>query len=71
MEAYEFYWRDEKGKEHFIGILPERRKDPKRITNKSIINWGRKIAGNKPGLILKNLYFVQVKVEDFRYKAQS
>ena len=23
MMAYEFYWRDETGKEHFIGILPE------------------------------------------------
>jgi len=49
MEAYEFYWRDIYGKDHLIGILPERRKDPKRITNKSIMNWGRKIVGNKPG----------------------
>ena len=66
MEAYEFY---SYGKDHLIGILPERRKDPKRITNKSMMNWGRKIVDNKPGLILKNLYFVQVKVEDYRYKA--
>jgi len=26
MVAYEFYWGDGKGKEHFIGILPERRR---------------------------------------------
>jgi len=38
MEAYEFYWRDDKGKEHFIGILPERRKNPKRITKESVLN---------------------------------
>ncbi len=29
------------------------------------MNWGRKIAGNKPSLNLKNLYYDQVKVEDF------
>jgi len=71
MEAYEFYWRDSYRKGHLIGILPERRKDPKRITNKSIMNWGRKVVDNKPSLNLKNLYFVQVKVEDFGYKAHS
>ena len=49
MEAYEFYWGDSYGKDHLIGILPERRKDPKRIANKSIMNWGRKIVDNKPG----------------------
>lgn len=35
------------------------------------MNWERKIVGNKPSLNLKNVYFVQVKVEDFRYKAHS
>ena len=71
MEAYEFYWCDGQGEDRLIGILPERRKDPKRITKKLIMNWGRKIVGNKPGLNLKNLYFVQVKVEDFTYKVHS
>jgi hypothetical protein len=40
MMAYEFYWRDETGKEYLIGILPERRKDPERITKESALNWG-------------------------------
>jgi hypothetical protein len=31
-----------KGGNYFIWILPERRKDPERITQESIINWGRK-----------------------------
>jgi hypothetical protein len=44
-EADEFYWRDSYGKDHLIGILPERRKDPKRITNKLIMNRKRKILG--------------------------
>jgi hypothetical protein len=58
--GYEFYCRDEIGKEHIIGILPERRKNPERITEESILNWGRKIIGSHPDV--KNIYFVQVKM---------
>jgi hypothetical protein len=38
MIAYEFYMRDETGREHFLGILPERRANPKKITKESILN---------------------------------
>ena len=58
MTAYEFYYRDEKGKEHFIGILPERRKDPKRITKESVLNWGRVVIGESSDVT--DLYFVRV-----------
>jgi len=58
MTAYEFYYRDERGKEHFIGILPERRKDPKRITRESVLNWGRMVIGESPDVT--DLYFVRV-----------
>jgi hypothetical protein len=58
MVAYEFYWRDETEKPHFIGILPERRKKPERITLESILNWGRKVIGDHSGL--SDIYFVQV-----------
>jgi hypothetical protein len=71
MVAYEFYWRDSQGEDYLIGILPERRKDTKRITKKSIMNWGRKIVDNKRGPNLESLYFIQVKVEDARYKVRS
>ncbi len=46
MVAYEFYWCDEKAKEHCIGILPERRKIPERITQESILNWGWMVVGD-------------------------
>jgi len=47
MLIYEFYYRDEMGRDLFIGILKERRKNPERITAESILNWGRKaIAHN-------------------------
>jgi hypothetical protein len=60
MVAYEFYWRDETEEEHFIGILPERRKNPERISDESIINWVRKILGD--GGEIKNIYFTKVDV---------
>jgi hypothetical protein len=41
MVAYEFYLNDSKGNKNLIGILPERRRVPKRITQKSILRWGR------------------------------
>ena len=34
MLSYQFYWLDEKGKDHLVGILPERRFNPERITNR-------------------------------------
>ncbi len=41
MVAYEFYLNDSEGNKDLIGILPERRKNQKRITQKSILRWGR------------------------------
>jgi len=60
MVAYEFYLKNEEG-DKLIGILPERRRDPKRITPESIMNWGR-ILGDNAGIDVKDLYFVQVEV---------
>ncbi len=60
MVAYEFYWRNDKETEHLIGILPERRKDPERITRKSIMNWGKKILGDHSEA--ENLYFIEVEM---------
>ena len=60
MVAYEFYWLNGEEKEHFIGILPERRKDPKRVTKKSIMNWVKNFLGDNKDI--KNIYFVQVEI---------
>ena len=59
MIAYEFYCRDETGEGHLIGILPERRKNPERITKESILRWVWKVIGDNSDL--NSLYFVQVK----------
>jgi len=60
MIAYEFYWRDEIGTEHLVGILPERRKSPKRISKESILNWVWMVIGDN--LDGNNIYFVQVEL---------
>jgi hypothetical protein len=62
MVAYELYSFDEKAGIEFIGILPERRKDPKRITKESVLNWGRMILGmNGDG---KEIFFKRITIED-------
>lgn len=61
MLSYEFYWKDEGGDVHLIGILPERRRDKDRITNDSIMNWVKKVIGN--GNIKNNIYFDQVTID--------
>ena len=60
MVAYEFYWRDEIGKEHLVGILPERRKNSMRITKESILKWVSMVIGNN--LESNKIYFVQVEL---------
>jgi hypothetical protein len=60
MIAYEFYWRDEIGKEHLVGMLPERRKNPVRITKESILNWVSMVIGDN--LDGNHVYFVQVEL---------
>jgi hypothetical protein len=59
--AYEFYIRDDTEHLHLIGILPERRKDPLRITRESIMKWGMMVAGDD--VDVNNIYFVQIEVQ--------
>jgi hypothetical protein len=45
MIAYNFYVRNAKNNCEHIGVLPERRRNTERITDESIINWGKKYFG--------------------------
>ena len=47
MLGYQFYCLDEKGKNHLIGILLERRFNLPRITDRSFINWAREVIGTR------------------------
>ena len=56
MVAYEFYWRDSvEGYQH-IGTLPERRMNPARITEESVMNWAREILGD--GIDFNRIFFI-------------
>jgi hypothetical protein len=46
MIAYEIHWRY-MGKDHLIGVLPERRRKPERITLGSIFAWTRTFLHDK------------------------
>ena len=61
MVAYEFYCLDEAKEEHLIGILPERRRDPGRITRDSIQNWGRMLIGDDLGF--NGIFFTPVTID--------
>jgi hypothetical protein len=60
MVAYEFHWHDETEGSHRIGVLPERRTDPKRITKESVINWVKSVVGDD--LEADKLSFTQVEI---------
>ena len=54
---YKFYLRDAIKGDVFLGALPERRKNPQRITEESIINWGRKYFGKNTKE--KDIFFIK------------
>jgi len=64
MLAYEFYMRDPVKESELVGILPERRKDPARITQESVLNWAENVFGN--GLSNKDIYFIEVTINEDR-----
>jgi hypothetical protein len=61
MVAYEFYWPDPKGGYQIIGVLPERRKNPMRITKESVMNWGKMLLDNDADS--KNIFFRRVTID--------
>jgi hypothetical protein len=60
MVAYEFYLHDPVKGYELVGILPERRKNPERITQESIMRWGENIFSKD--LNTKDIYFIQVTI---------
>lgn len=62
MVAYELYVYDKLNGYELIGILPERRKDPKRITKESVLKWGRMFLGD--GADNYNIIFTQITMDD-------
>jgi hypothetical protein len=60
MIGYELFWRDPIKGYRLIGVLPERRRNPKRITKKSVLDWGETYLGND--LNLNEIFFLAVEI---------
>ncbi len=61
MVAYEFYWRDSMEGYQDIGTLPERRMNPARMTEESVMNWAREILGKF--VEFDSLFFVTITLD--------
>lgn len=66
MVAYELYLYDKRKGDQLIGILPERRKDPKRITKESVLKWGRMILGESTEN--KNIIIKQMAIDEITHQ---
>jgi len=58
MLAYELYTFNKKKGYEFIGVLPERRKNPRRMTEDSVMSWGKTLLGDN--VDRKNMFFKRV-----------
>jgi hypothetical protein len=58
MLAYELYTFNKKEGYEFIGVLPERRKNPTRMTEDSVMSWGKTLLGDNADS--KNMFFKRV-----------
>ena len=66
MIIYKFYLRDAMKGDIFLGALPERRKNPQRVseesTEESVINWGRTYFGKNAKD--EDIYFIKTVLEE-------
>ena len=62
MIAYEFYLRDPIKGNELVGVLPERRKNSARVTQESIMRWGKNIFSND--FDTKDIFFIQVTIDE-------
>ena len=60
MLTYQFYFNDGREESSLIGILPERRKNKRRVTRKSIMKWGKLVAGRY--IDPNSIYYIPVKL---------
>jgi hypothetical protein len=61
MLVYELYTFNKTKGYELIGVLPERRKNPTRITNHSVINWGKMLLDDD--VDNKNIFFKPVRID--------
>ena len=62
MLAYELYTFDKINGYELIGVLPERRKNPRRMTEDSVMSWGRMLLGDNTDN--KSIHFKKVTLDN-------
>lgn len=62
MIAYEIYSFDKIEGYDLMGILPERRRDPKRITVESVMQWGRMLLSDNRKS--ENIFIKQITIDN-------
>ncbi len=65
MVAYQFYWYDPVKGYELVGVIPERRQNPERITQESIMGWAKQILGDKLSTKDKDIYIIQVPINEY------
>ncbi len=66
MVVYQFYCSDPVKEYDLLGILPERRKDPRRITDASVMNWGKMLLGDNESE--KTIFYRKVILSEYTGK---
>jgi len=63
MIAYEIYRRVLSGDDRLLGILPERRRNPQRISKESVMRWARLLINDDmtEEYFKENIYFIPVR----------
>jgi hypothetical protein len=62
MLVYKLYTFNKKKGYELIGVLPERRKNPTRITKESVIRWGRMLLCDD--VESKDIFFKPIAIEN-------
>jgi hypothetical protein len=66
MVAYEIYCSDPGKGYELLGILPERRKKPRRITEASVMNWGKMLLVNNGSR--KSIFYKKITISEYTGK---
>ena len=66
MVAYEIYCNDPGKGYELLGILPERRKKPRRITEASVMNWGKMLLANNGSR--KSIFYKKITISEYTGK---
>ncbi len=69
--AYHFYRRYQSGKDIYLGTLTEKRKNPERITDASIMNWAKLNALTARDVFDERVYYLREEIKSETWHFQK